>query len=312
MSLESPAFANQASTYGADQTRRAITNLLQRGSTVGSITGGVVAAGDCVLSAPVSGLSVNVAPGELWIPGQSSATQGGYYARVSSTTNLTIAGANPSNPRIDLCYAQAQDAAYAGSANAFVVAIATGTPTSGATLSNLSGAPSVPTSALALGYVLVSASATNIITADISNVAVPVRLGVPTLGYVAVPSTYTLKPGDLAVATAAGLTLTLPTPAKSAVCAVFNYAGTGASPTTVTTPSGGIYGVGANNVGSIPLGAEGAFAVFESDGTNWLIVAGQQDTGWITPTLLNSWTSTGFGYRILGRFSPTRHYCISL
>lgn len=114
-------------------------------------------------------MTVNVATGEILVPGSSSSTQGVYYGRVSSSTSLVISTSSPSNPRIDMVYAAITDAAYTGATNTFTVAVATGTPTVGATLTNLTGAPALPTSAIILAYVLVPTSATDIITADLSD-----------------------------------------------------------------------------------------------------------------------------------------------
>jgi hypothetical protein len=182
--VESPAWANQNSTYGAEQTRRAIASLLQRGSSIGSVLGGIVGSGDCALTPPGSGMSVNVASGEVWVPGSSSATQSGYYCRVSSSTNLAIAASDPSNPRIDRVSAIVTDSAYSGGTNTFAVAVETGTPTAGATLTNLNGVAAAPTSSYTLGYVLVPATATNIVSGDLSTVASYVVVG-PNSGWVA-------------------------------------------------------------------------------------------------------------------------------
>lgn len=169
VSAESPPAFTQNSSFGAEQTRRAITSLLARGSTVGSIVGGLVAAGDMQISAG-GGMSVNVAPGEAWVAGSTSSSQGGYYTRVISSMNLPVAASNPTNPRIDAVVAMVVDKAYGGSApDSFAPAVLTGTATAGATLGNLNGAPALPTSSLLLGYVLVPASASSIVTGDVSN-----------------------------------------------------------------------------------------------------------------------------------------------
>lgn len=177
MTVESPPAFLQSGTYGAEQTRRAITSFLTRGSSVGSITGGLVSPNDCQLSPPGSGMSVIVSPGEVWVPGTTSTTQGGYYCRVSSSTTLSIAAADPTNPRIDTVIAQVQDAAYAGVTNSFQVAVVTGTPTAGATLANLNGHGSVPASSLVLGYVLVPNGASSIVSGDLDGVANLVTAG---------------------------------------------------------------------------------------------------------------------------------------
>lgn len=177
MASESPGAFNQASSYGAEQSRRAWFSWAGRTSTnsPGIIRGGLLSAADLQLSAPGSGLSVNVSPGEAIVGGSEGGAQGGYYVRGTSTTNLTISAANPSNPRIDTVCATVSDSAYTeptgGSGDKWAPQVVTGTATSGATLTNLLGAATLPLSSLLLGYVLVPAGASNIITADIANVA---------------------------------------------------------------------------------------------------------------------------------------------
>jgi hypothetical protein len=172
MAVESPPFANQSQSYGAEQTRRAITSLLARGASasVGSIAGGLIGPADLTIAAG-GGMSVNVGTGECWVPGSQGATQGGYYGRVASSTNLAVAAANASNPRIDSVSATVTDSAYSGTGNTFAVQVNTGSPTAGATLANLSGAPGLPANSLLIGYVLVPAAASSIVTADISMTA---------------------------------------------------------------------------------------------------------------------------------------------
>jgi hypothetical protein len=182
MAVESPPFALQAGSYGAEQTRRAIASHLARGASIGSISGGIVAVGDCLLTPPGSGMTVNVAPGEVWVPGTTSSTQSGYYCRVSSATNLAIAAADPSNPRVDRVVALITDAAYSGGTNTFAVSVVTGTPTAGATLANLNGAAAAPASSLTLGYVLVPNGSTNVTGGNISNVVPQQLLGLGGFG----------------------------------------------------------------------------------------------------------------------------------
>lgn len=181
MTVESPATFNQASSYAAEQVRRSVLAWCARtaANAPGIITGGLLSATDCQLSAPVSGLSVNISTGEAIVGGSEGGTQGGYGpVRVSSTTNLTISTANPSLPRIDTITLTIADSGYtepAGvSGNAAVPQVVVGTATSGATLANLTGKAALPASSLLLGYCLVPAAAANIITADIANVATPV------------------------------------------------------------------------------------------------------------------------------------------
>jgi hypothetical protein len=188
MALESPATFNQASSYGAEQTRRAVLAWCARtaANTPGIISGGLLSASDCQISAPGSGLSVNISTGEAIVGGSEGGSQGGYGPiRVSSTTNLTISTANPSLPRIDTIALTIADSGYTEptgvSGNAAVLQVVTGTATAGATLSNLTGKAALPASSLLLGYVLVPNGASNIITADILNVATTGLIGDTTL-----------------------------------------------------------------------------------------------------------------------------------
>jgi hypothetical protein len=179
MAVESPPFALSASSYGAEQTRRALYLMLARGATVGSVAGGVVAASDLLVTAG-SGMQVLVAPGECVVPGSTSATQSGYYGRVSSSSALSIAASDPSLPRVDRVVAVVKDAAYSGAENTFSLAVLTGTPTSGATLGNRAthGYPAAPASSLTLAAVLVPNGATSIISGDIEDTATQTLLAV--------------------------------------------------------------------------------------------------------------------------------------
>ena len=114
MAVESPPSVLQDSTYGAEQADPAI--FFDPGARfeyrLGPRWPG--RATDCQITAG-SGLNIECAPGELWVPGSSSSTQSGYYCRVSSSSTLSIAAANESNPRIDRISGIVKDAAYAGS-----------------------------------------------------------------------------------------------------------------------------------------------------------------------------------------------------
>ncbi len=116
-------------------------------------------------------MSVQVGVGQAWIPGSTTTTQGPYYSRNGASVTQAINAANAANPRIDIICAQVVDKAYAGAATTCAVGYVAGTPTSGATLSNLLGVGALPASSLLLAYVLVPANASSIVTADIANVA---------------------------------------------------------------------------------------------------------------------------------------------
>lgn len=144
----------------------------------GIIDGGLLSSTDLQLSAASSGLVVNISTGEAIVGGTEGGAQGGYYARATSTTSLTLATANVSNPRIDLICLTVDDQGYTppsgGTGGAVTAQVITGSPTTGATLINLLGAGTLPGSSLLLGYALVPAAATSLTSGDISNVAAPV------------------------------------------------------------------------------------------------------------------------------------------
>ena len=117
-------------------------------------------------------------------------------------------------------------------------------------------------------------------------------------------SNYTAASGDLVNATAT-LTVTSPAAASGArFGAIANYAASNGSPVTITAASGYLIGPGIPaSTSSILLGAIGANISFVSDGTNWYQTSGAQDSGWITPTLGNSWAVVGsdtIQYRLIG------------
>jgi hypothetical protein len=182
MAVETNPFAIQSLTYFAEIVRRAIASLLKRGATIGSVTGGIVATGDMAVTAGPS-MHVKVAAGEAWIAGSTSATQSGYYARVSSASELAIAAADGTNPRVDRVVAVVKDAAYAGAESSFSLAVVTGTPTAAATLANREthGYPAAPASSLTLAAVLVPAKVSSIVSEDVEVVAPLLDLGL-TLG----------------------------------------------------------------------------------------------------------------------------------
>ena len=58
-------------------------------------------------------------------------------------------------------------------------------------------------------------------------------------------------------------------------------------------PKFGIRGGGAfDTTTSFPIGFF-SVAMFMWDGARWNVLSGQQDTGWVAPTLTNGWTNVG-------------------
>lgn len=153
--------------------------MLERGSHVGSVVGGLVGSTDLELSTG-SGLNVKYAPGEIIVPGSTSTTQGGYYCRGSSGGEVSLAAADGTNPRVDRICAVVTDAAYAGTTNTFAISVVTGTPTAGATIAKAEkgegGVGAAPASSMTLGYALVAAKATTV--GEVKTTASRVKLGV--------------------------------------------------------------------------------------------------------------------------------------
>jgi hypothetical protein len=94
---------------------------------------------------------------------------------------------------------------------------------------------------------------------------------------------------------AAGITLTLPTAqAGQIVGVVASGAVSSSSPVTVARGGGAtLYGVGFSGATSFTLGMPNAHAILYSDGTNWVLISGQQDTGWISLSLASGFIAGG-------------------
>ena len=169
MAFDNPPWCMDNTDLDAEVIRRAIGSLLTGG--------GVVTPGDLTLSQNgTPNMSVNVGPGQIWVPGTSTPTEGPYYSQNKAALNLSISASNPSLPRIDTIIAGISDAEYTGAARQFAATVLAGTATAGATLTNQSGAAAPPASSVVIGYVLVPANATSITNADLSTVVSVAKL----------------------------------------------------------------------------------------------------------------------------------------
>lgn len=130
--------------------------------------GGVLPSGGQMLVTTSSGMTVTVATGFAICPSSAGSTNGAYQFGSFAPAALTAANADPTNPRIDLISAFVSDVGSSASISA--VEILTGTPTPGAALSNLTGAPAVPPNGIALAYILVPAGSSSVTSGNISNV----------------------------------------------------------------------------------------------------------------------------------------------
>jgi hypothetical protein len=137
-------------------------------------TQGIDAVGDFLVAQRSAGanMSVDVAAGRAVVRGDTDTDEGLYAALSSATTNVSITAADGSNPRVDRVVLEIKNNEEdAGGLYVARIRTVDGTPTSGATLVNLNGAASVPSSCLLLANVLVAAGDTSITDSEIGNVA---------------------------------------------------------------------------------------------------------------------------------------------
>ena len=138
------------------------TSVLNTGTTsANAVAGGVFPGGGAMAVSAGSGLAVNVAAGYCCVPA-ASAIQGGYiFGAMTEITNLTLAAADPTNPRIDLIVAYVND--LGTSASAAYVQTVTGTPASSPS------APTPPTPSIVLAEVQVNAGAASLTSGNITD-----------------------------------------------------------------------------------------------------------------------------------------------
>lgn len=168
--VNNPPAYMQTGSHSAQLFRQALSTLIGSGGGVMSASGlNILQTGGGSMNVTITG---GVPGGQVWVPGTTTAgVQGLYYCYNDASVTLSISASNPTNNRIDTIVAQVQDAAYAGSTNAWQLAVVTGTPTAGANLTNLNGKGTVPASSYVVGYVEVDANVTSIVTAKIKYVA---------------------------------------------------------------------------------------------------------------------------------------------
>lgn len=107
-----------------------------------------------------SGMAVAVAVGQCYIPAPTD-SGGQYLMTLDTGGSLTLAAADPSNPRVDLIVAQVVD--VGSSSTTYAVVPITGTP--GAS----PPAPATPTTSIALAQVLIPAGSTSITSGQITD-----------------------------------------------------------------------------------------------------------------------------------------------
>lgn len=136
------------------------SGIVTGSATAIGLLGGVIGGAGLVVAAG-GGMTVLVQPGSFVTPNTASPTDGGYAATLVSQGTLTLATADPSNPRIDIIVATVNDTGTSSSAG--FVEVVTGTP---------AGSPSVPAApanSIILAQVTVAAGATSVTSGNITD-----------------------------------------------------------------------------------------------------------------------------------------------
>lgn len=138
-----------------------LTGLSPSGSTGIAARPGIrYGTGSPLFVGPSSGMNITVNPGICFVQGTASATAGMYTCCLDTTTTLTVATSDPTNPRIDNVICQITDVGT--SLSTTVVTLQTGTPAPSPV------APTLPANSFLLATVSVAANATTITSGNIS------------------------------------------------------------------------------------------------------------------------------------------------
>lgn len=173
MALSLVPFALQNGSHSADLFRQAVSSLVPPG-------GGLVTSGDLAVTQTGSpSMNILVGVGRAWVPGTNVGNVTGgnfskqamYFALNDAAATVTVGTSDPTNPRIDVVYLAIQDSQYAGTNNTAVLGIAQGVPTSGATYP--ANATAIPSNAIALAWMNVTAGAASIDNAHITAIQNP-------------------------------------------------------------------------------------------------------------------------------------------
>lgn len=116
-----------------------------------------VSGGSLLVTTGGAGLDLSVAEGAAFID-SDAADQGMYSVFNDGPVTVTATTADGTNPRIDQVIATVYDSQLSGSDDFWELSVLAGTPTGGASLSNLNGAAALPDRSIRLAYVLVPAS----------------------------------------------------------------------------------------------------------------------------------------------------------
>ena len=165
MTVQNPAIFLQTGSHPAEDVRQGFRSLMAYTGVVASTSSGAASTiADLKVSQRGAGanMSVDVANGRCAILGTEGTYQGVYLCDNRGTTNLTI-GAAAASARIDRIVARVQDSSYSGATNAWALSVVAGTP------SAVPVAPTAPSNSITLALVAVSAGATSIVNANITD-----------------------------------------------------------------------------------------------------------------------------------------------
>lgn len=118
-------------------------------------------------------MSVNVASGWCVIVGNYQPNMGVYTVYNDASVNLTLAVADPVNPRIDKIVVSIQDSYYVGASNNVIFQVLTGTPAASPV------APATPIDSIAVATVRVNAGVGSIVNANITDTRVSATTHLP-------------------------------------------------------------------------------------------------------------------------------------
>jgi len=158
MALRNPPSWLQNGSHTAENDRLTATGILFATAGIG------YAPALQVTPTSTPSMAVQIAAGHAVIAGSQTSTQGLYIAYNDASTTVSVATANPTNPRIDIVCAVVQDAFYGGTANNQVIfQVVTGTPATSPV------APSAPANSLLLAQIAIPAGATSITSGNITD-----------------------------------------------------------------------------------------------------------------------------------------------
>jgi hypothetical protein len=149
---------------------RAVGGLATSGINNGSVarwlpaSGGALK-GDLAVTQRGAGanMSVDVSQGGCTVGGTASTTQGNYFVYNDATSNVAIAAADPTNPRIDVVGVRIRDTEYGESTTDCQIVVVTGTPAGSPAV------PALPAEFLTLAHVAVAAATPTIVNANITD-----------------------------------------------------------------------------------------------------------------------------------------------